>query len=209
MTQTFRLVIGLIVIIALILMGYGLGRRKGASDVKSQLIENYSFVRQIAELASLEVEGVTTFKSTNLANDGSISDRLKQIFTEQTVHLSIPYTAKYGVNLKDSSMHITKRDSVLEIDLPPVQLLSFELRIDKLDATSRAGLLSSAGPDLYMDFQKQLYAESRAQLAQNATYLAQTEAGIAALLKEYFKLTGLTVVCQFENQKSAVKMLKG
>lgn len=209
MTQTFRLVIGLIVIIALVLAGYTLGRKMGADNVKSELIENYSFVRQIAELASLEVNGVTIFKSTNLANDGSVSDRLKKIFTEQTVHLSIPYTAKYGVNLKDSALKMTKHDSVLIIELPPVQLLSFELRIDKLDASNRAGLLASTSPELYTDFQKKLYAESRAQLAQNATYLAQTETGISNLLKEYFKVTGLQIICRFNVPTATIKLDKG
>lgn len=209
MSQTIRLITGLIVIIALVFMGYYLGKNNGANQVRSQVIENYSFVRQIAELGALEVNGVTNFKSTNLANDGSISDRLKKLFLEQTVHLSLPYTAKYGVDLKDSSLKITKQDSILLIELPRPKLLSFELRLDKLDASSRAGWLSSSSPDLYTDFQKQMYEESRAQLAGNGPYLAQTEAGIIALLKSYFKVTGFGVVCQFTPPSTTVQLPKG
>ena len=197
MTQTFKLIIGLIVIMALIFLGYNFGLRTGRDAVRTELIENYSFVRHIAELASLEVDGVTTLSSTNLINDGSISDRLKKIFAEQTVHLAVPYAAKFGVDLKDSTLQILRKDSLIEIHLPPAKLLSFELRVDRMDLSNRAGLLSATGPDLYTDFQKQLYLESRAQLAQNNSYLLQTEQGIRNLMQEYFRAIGFSVRCVF------------
>src|SRR6188768_3317631 len=133
MARILQLLIGLLIILALIYGGYELGKKMGKNDVRTELIENYSFVREIAELASLEVSGTSTFTATNIANDGSFSDAFKKFFAEQTVHLSLPYTAKYGVDLHDSSMRIVRKDSVIEIHLPQPRLLSYELRLDRMD----------------------------------------------------------------------------
>lgn len=106
---------GFILIIAAIFVGYEIGKFLTERSNKSQVIQNYSFVRNIAELASIEVAGVTTLTSSNINNDGSLTDELKRIFIGKTVRLSAPYTAKYGVDLQDSSLRIEKSDSVLKI----------------------------------------------------------------------------------------------
>jgi len=198
MSKVLRLLIALLILIALIFVGYELGRRFGKNEVRNELIENYSFVREIAELASLEVDGVSTFKATNLANDGSFTDAVKRFFAEKTVSLSVPYVAKYGVDLRDSNMHIERRDSFVIIHLPMPKLLSYELRLDRLDANSREGILYASKADLYMTYQQRLYSEGRKQLEHNAVYLKQTEEGIAKLLEQYFGVTGLRVRCIFD-----------
>ena len=204
MSRILRLLIALLIILALIYGGYEIGKRMGKSDVQSQLIENYSFVREIAELASLEVAGISTFTATNIANDGSFSDALKKFFAEKTVHLSVPYTAKYGVDLRDSNMRIVRRDSVIEIHLPAPRLLSYELRLDRMDATSREGMLLSSKADLYTIYQKQLYAEGRRQLERNKGYLSQTATGVSGLLVQYFRSAGLHAICIFDLPSTVV-----
>jgi len=198
MSRILSLVIALLIILALVYGGYHLGRRSGENDMQAQLIENYSFVRDIAELASLEVSGISTFTATNIANDGSFTDAIKKMFTEKTVHLSVPYTAKYGVNLGDSSMRMIRRDSIVEIHLPAPQLLSYEVRLDRMDATSKEGILYSSKADLYTVFQKRLYAEGRKRLERNSVYLAQTAHGVRRLLEQYFRSVGLRAVCIFD-----------
>jgi len=202
MSRILSLIIGLLIIIALVFTGYELGRRMGQGDVQSEIIENYSFVRDIAELASLEVNGVSSINATNLANDGSFTDAMRKMFTEQTVHLSVPYTAKFGVDLKDSAMRIIRKDSIIEIHLPEPRLLSYELRLDRLDASNQSGLFTSASPDLYTGFQKQLYQEGRAQLEANTVYRNQTSIGISHLLERYFKSAGITAICIFDQTVS-------
>lgn len=198
MSKILRLLIALLVLLALIYGGYELGKRFGRDDVRSEMIENYSFVREIAELASLEVDGISTFKATNLANDGSVSDAMKRFFAEKTVTLSVPYVAKYGVDLRDSTMRIERVDSIVLIHLPMPKLLSYELRLDRMDATSREGILYASKADLYMTYQQKLYRDGRAQLERNAIYLRQTQEGIAHLLEQYFAAAGLRSRCIFD-----------
>ncbi len=199
MSRTLRAFTALLVVAALIYAGYRVGRHFGRSGVQTQLIENYSFVREIAQLATLEVSGTTAFTATNLANDGSFSDAMKQFFAEKTVHLSVPYTAKFGIDLQDSSLRIERADSAtVLIHLPAPKLLSYELRLDRMDATSREGILFSSKADLYTVYQKQLYTDSRKQLEGNTRYLSQTASGVTRLLEKYFAAAGLKARCIFD-----------
>src|SRR5437762_3023824 len=101
-----RYITWFIMILATLIVGYNIGKLFTNRDNKTQLTENYSFVREIAELASIEVSGTTTFTSSNVNNDGSFSDELKRLFLEKTVRLSVPYTAKYGVDLRERNLRI-------------------------------------------------------------------------------------------------------
>ena len=204
-----RLAILLLILVALLYAGYQFGRHAGRSDTKSQIIENYSFVKDIAELASLEANGVTTFKSTNLANDGSWSDALRKAFIENTVEINVPYTAKYGVNLGDSAMKIVYRDSLVEIHLPAPQLLSFEIRLDRLNTTAKRGAFTGADDERFADMQKKLYTESRAQLAGNTLYLSQSRARISRLLQEYFKTLGMRAVISWDVPEKVLGLSRG
>src|SRR3954470_9993046 len=105
----------LILILATLIVGYTVGKWASKKEEKTELTDNYSFVRTIAELASLEVQGTTTLTNTNVTNDGSWTDEVRRLFIERTVRLSVPYTAKYGVNLQDSSLRIVRADSTLRV----------------------------------------------------------------------------------------------
>lgn len=196
--KAMRLVILLLILVALLYAGYQFGRNSARSDNKSQIIENYSFVKDIAELASLQADGSTTFKSTNLANDGSWSDALRKAFIENTVQIDVPYTAKYGVNLADSAMKIVYRDSLVEIHLPAPQLLSFEIRLDRLNTTAKRGAFTGADEERFAEMQKKLYTESRSQLANNQLYLNQSRDRISQLLREYFKTLGMKATIKYD-----------
>ena len=209
MKKLLQLSILLLVLVSVIYAGYQLGRNTGRREGQTQLIENYSFVREIAELASLEVNGVTIFKSTNLANDGSWTDALRKTFLENTVQLSLPYTAKYGVDLQDSLMRIARKDSVVEIHLPQPKLLSFELRLDRLEASSRKGWLLGPNDELYTQIQKKLYAQSRAQLETNEIYLKSSRERIERMMTQYFLPLHLHSICIFEPGSGVVNHPKG
>jgi hypothetical protein len=190
-----------IVLIAACIIAYTVGQRRGRSDSRTELIENYAFVREIAELASLEVAGSSTFKSTNIpeSEPGILSSFRKSLF-EKTVTLTVPFTAKYGVNLSHDSLRIERSgDSVLKLHLPRPKLLSYELHMDRMDAVSKKGLLLAQNDAFYQDFQKKLYAQGRGQLAQNEMYLNRAADRVCSLLKSYFDITGLHTVCIFNS----------
>lgn len=199
----------LLILLIFLYAGYQFGRNSRKSEGGTQLIENYSFVREIAELASLEANGMSTFKTTNLANDGSWTDALRKTFLENTVQISVPYTAKYGVDLSDSTMQIVRKDSVVEIHMPQPRLLSYELRLDRMETSNKTGWLLSPSDDRYTEIQKKLYAQSRAQLETNALYLNDSRQRICTILEQYFRTLNLKSVCIFDLPSPVIDYPKG
>jgi len=189
-----------ILIVAALYLGFNIGKLTEKKNEKTDLTQNYSVVRTIAELASLEVSGVTTLTNSNITNDGSWSDAFRRVFMERTVRLSVPYTAKYGVNLKDSSLRITRTDSTLKVYLPQPKLLSYEIHLDRLEASNEKGWLQFENEETYPLFQKKLYTESRAQLENNPTYLKQSRDKICEIISRYFAPMKVTTICVYEEE---------
>lgn len=208
MMKIVRLLLLLLLVAALLYMGYQLGRSSKPRN-QVQLIENYSFVRDIAELAAIEANGISKIRTTNLTNDGSWTDALRKKLLENTVEVSVPYIAKYGVDLGDSLMRIVRKDSVVEIYLPAPKLLSYELRLDRMETSNRKGWLLSPSDDRYTEIEKKLYRESRAQMETNTMYLHDSRERISKLLSEYFSSLGLKSVCIFDMPSKVISLPKG
>jgi hypothetical protein len=189
-----------ILILAALYLGYNIGKLVEKKNDHTDLTQNYSFVRTIAELASLEVTGITTLTNSNIKNDGSWSDAFRRLLIERTVRLSVPYTAKYGVNLNDSSLRIIRTDSTLKVYLPPPKLVSYEIHLDRLEASNEKGWFQFENEETYPLFQKRLYTESRAQLENNPQYLKQSRDKICDIISKYFAPMNVTTICIYDEQ---------
>ena len=193
-----RNILGLIVLAAIAIVAYTIGKSMGRKDTDTRLINNYSFVKNIIELAGLQVSGTTTFKSTNTDSSGGFWSSIKNVFAENTAVVTLPYTAKYGVALKESDLYIEKKDSIVHIAVPATQLLSLELHMDRLETTSKKGLLIMEDDEYFNNFQKKLYSDTRQQLESNKTYLQQSQQRISNILQQYYQPLGLKVEVAFK-----------
>lgn len=109
----------LVVLILFALLIFWLGKRFGSTNVSQQVISNSTIVKEIAELASLDVQGSASIKRSNIENSGDWSDNLKKAFLENTVWVTIPYQAKYGVNIDDKLFKVQMTDKKIIVNLPP------------------------------------------------------------------------------------------
>jgi hypothetical protein len=202
MKSLARLFSLLIVIIATIIVAYTIGRKKGEAESQTALIQNVAFVRDIAELASVEVTGNTTYRSSNIAEDASgFSAALRKAFLEKTISITSPYTAKYGIDLTAQNFHIQHLDTGIVVHLPHARLLSFELRLDRIETSAQKGALLFEDDDFYTSFEKKMYAQTRNQLETNTLYLKRAEEKVCGLMQRYFGVLGLEVRCVFENDQ--------
>lgn len=192
-------VVFLVLALAIGLLAYFLGK-KNASKTVENIAMNNSFVQQIAELSSLEVQGVASIKSTNIANDGSLSDNLRKFFMERTFNISVPYIAKYGINLSKQQINIEEKNKQVYIVLPNPELLSYELRLDKADAMVRKGLLEDSNEEAYSNVMKKLYTQSKSQLDNNNTYKEQSKEKIRKVIEDYYAPLNLKVEVSFSNE---------
>lgn len=191
----------LLLCVAIGVLAYFIGRNTQPEGYNS-LIFNTAFIKDIAELATLETQGSASIRSTNITDDGSFSDALKKLFNERTVNISVPYIAKYGVNLGKQSVKIEKKDSVVTIILPQPQLLSYELKMDGLNIFSRTGILQSIDEQGFIRLEQKLYAQSRAQLEKNDTYKNIAKEKVQKVLDAYYAPMNLRVTLVFDDSKA-------
>lgn len=180
-------------------LAYLLGKKSGTKTIDTIAL-NAAFVKEVAELSSLEVQGTATIKTTNISNDGTMTDAFKKLFMERTVNISIPYVAKYGVNLEAQQLNIEEKNKVVHIVIPVPELLSYELRMDRADAMTRRGMLESPDETYYASIQKKLYAESRKQMEGNPVYIQQSKDRIRKILEQYYAPMQFKVEVLFKDE---------
>ena len=179
-------IIYLVVSILAVVLVFWLGKRFGSTDVSQQVISNSTIIKEIAELASLDVQGSASIKRSNIENSGDWTDNLKKAFLENTVWVTIPYQAKYGVNIDDKPFKVQLTDKKIIVRLPAPRLLSYELKMDRMETSNRKGWLLSQNDETYTDVQKTLYKTSRGQLENNPTYIRQSKDKIRKIMEQYY-----------------------
>jgi len=189
----------LIIVLLLALSGamYFLGKRNGTTELKSTVINNQQLITKIAELSALEVSGSTSVKLSNAGDNSSWWENFKDYLAENTLQVTVPYYAKYGVDMKEGQVNISENDSAVILNFPPVKMLSFQLELDKLETMNQTGLFNRTTIADMKRAEQQMYVSAKAQLQNNAGYKVQAERQIADIFTNYYKPLGYKVVCNF------------
>lgn len=181
---------------------YFLGKKNGSADAKVTMVENVEMVKQIAELAALDVTGNVNVKVSNKGDENGVWSKFKNYFAENTLQVNLPYEAKYGVDMSNQKLSIDTKAATVNISLPNCKLMSLQLKMDKMETMTQTGLFASASMDDLVNAQKQLYAQALQQLENDPKFLKLSEEHIAAILTNYYKPLGYKVNCVFGKQKS-------
>jgi hypothetical protein len=196
-----------LIVILFIILIFWLGQRSGSRTTNEQILSNSLIVREIAELSSLEVEGTASIKRSNVEHSGGWTDNLKKVFAENTIWVSVPYVAKYGVDVNEKNFRVDVRDKKVLVTLPAPQLLSYELRLNKMETANKKGWLMFSDDETYTDVQKKLYETSREQLANNNIYMEQSKEKIRKIIAQYYAPFRLEVEVKFGNEApKAIKL---
>lgn len=195
------------VIILFIILIFSLGRWSGSRSLNQQVLSNSLIVREIAELSSLEVQGSASIKRSNVENNGDWTDNLKKVFAENTIWVTVPYTAKYGVDVNEKNFKVDLENKKVRVSLPSPQLLSYELRLNQMETANKKGWLMFSDDETYTDVQKKLYETSRAQLRDNKIYIEQSKEKIRKIIGQYYTPFQLEVEVKFGDEApKAVKL---
>lgn len=194
-----KLIIWLVIVLTIVLV-FWLGQKSGERIVNEQTLSNSLIVREIAELASLEVQGTATIKRSNLTNDGGWADNMRKMFAENTIWVTVPYTAKFGVNINEQNFKVVVGEKDVLVSLPATQLLSYELRLDQMETANKKGWFMFSDDETYTDVQKKLYTTSRQEVEQNSTYREQSKDKIRKIIAQYYAPFNLIVKIKFGDE---------
>ena len=189
----------IIIVMLLLLCGamYFLGKKNGTTEIKATIINNQLMVQQIAELSALDVSGTTTAKLSNAGDNNSFWEGFKNYLAENTLQVTVPYHAKYGVDMSKGRVNINKNDTAVILNFPPVKLLSFQLLLDKIEVMNQTGLFSRTTIADMRKAQQQMYVSANEQLSNNAGYQSKAREHITAIFTQYYKPLGYKVICNF------------
>ncbi|MFY8126835.1 MAG: DUF4230 domain-containing protein [Chitinophagaceae bacterium] len=179
---------------------YFLGKQQGGNVIQQQVVNNIQLVKEIAALATLKVEGNTTVKISNFNNQtNDWLTSVKKYFSENTLQITIPYSAIYGVKIDSQQINISSSNKTIEINLPKASLMSVQLQLDKLSTMNQTGIFRSTSLDNFATAQKQLYDEVQNSLQNNAAYIQQSQEGVRKIIQQYYQPLGYTVNINFKN----------
>ena len=195
---------GLLILLVLLVAGafYLLGKKNGSSDATLSMVENVEMIKQIAELAALDVTGNVNIKVSNKGDENGTWSKFKNYFAENTLQVTLPYEAKYGIDMSNQKMSIDTKAATVNISLPNCKLMSMQLKMDRMETMAQTGLFASATMDDLVKAQKQLYAQALQQLENDPKFLKLSEEHIAAIMTNYYKPLGYKVNCVFGVKKT-------
>lgn len=199
-----------VVIVLVVLISFSfylLGKKNGASNTKISLVENVEMIKQIAELAALDVTGNVKLKISNKEDNDGTWAKFKNYFSENTLLVTLPYEAKFGVDMSNQKMNIDTKAANVVISLPHCKLLSLQLKMDRMETMTQNGIFTHATMDDLVNAQKKLYAQALLNIENNPEYIKMAEKHISEILSNYYKPLGFTVKCIFENT-TAINTLK-
>lgn len=190
----------IILLLALCAAMYFLGKRNGTTALRATVINNQQLITQIAELSSLNVSGSTSVKLSNAGNNGSWWENFKDYLAENTLQVTVPYHAKFGVDMQQGKVGISENDSAVILTFPPVKMLSFQLELDKLETMNQTGLFSRTTIDDMKRAEQEMYVSAKRQLENNTGYQEKAKQHMAEILTNYYKPLGYKVICKFTQQ---------
>ena len=191
--------VSIVMVLLVALAFYFLGKKSGASNTKISMVENVEMIKQIAELGALDVTGNVKLKISNKEDSDGTLAKFKNYFSENTLLVTLPYEAKFGVDMSNQKLNINTKASTVVVTLPHCKLLSLQLKMDKMETMSQTGLFMSATMDDLVKAQKKLYAQALVNIEQNPQYIKMAEKHITEILSNYYKPLGYSVSCIFEN----------
>lgn len=182
---------------------YFIGKKSGAAHAKTTMVENVDMIKLIAELGALDVAGSINLKISNKGEEQGNWDKFKNFLGENTLQVTLPYEAKFGVDLSNQKMNVDTKAGKATIYLPHCKLMSLQLRLDRMETMTQTGIFSRSSMDDLVSAQKKLYAETLANVENNPKYIKLAEDHIVTVLNNYYKPLGYEVQCVF-GEKSAV-----
>lgn len=194
-TRIFILIAVLFVIVFSFFGGWVLSKR----HTNATYIFNDKTVRNIVETGFLEVNGIAKIDMGNEPNkdDNSVLNFLKATSLARQMKLEIPFVARFGILFNDEKNFIVNGKNYIEVTLPAVKLLRYELHLEKMDAMSRKGLSLFEFQADYLNAERVLYNTNRRLLEKDLTYVQQAQQRIKDLLVGYFSPSGKKVIVNF------------
>ncbi|MCX6198042.1 MAG: hypothetical protein NTY88_02310 [Bacteroidetes bacterium] len=111
--------------------GVVIGYIKGAEKVRNGLVANFPTVKNLVQGTTVEFDSVVSISLTR-GDDETLFNLLKADSKVDSVLFSIPYYARYGVDLTVRNFRLFRNEETVEVWLPDTKLQYCELKFDRM-----------------------------------------------------------------------------
>ncbi len=127
----------LLLIAILTTAGVVIGFIKGAEKVRNGLVANFPTVKNLVQGTTVEFDSVISVSITK-QDDEALFNLLNTDSKAETVSFSIPYYARYGVDLTVRNFRLFRNEETVEVWLPDTKLQYCELKFDRMILNEKA-----------------------------------------------------------------------
>lgn len=127
----------IILIAILTTAGAVIGYIKGAEKVRNGLVANFPTVKNLVQGTTVEFDSVISVSLTK-TDDDVLYNLLKLDSKADSISFSIPYYARYGVDLTVRNFRLFKNEETVEVWLPDTKLQYCELKFDRMILDGKA-----------------------------------------------------------------------
>ncbi len=164
-------------------------------EFHSQIITS---IKPIAKISTYKIHKIEEIQWTNQSNNQEginyIVSKIANLLYSKTLHISIPVTATYGLDLDSTNWYFkTNRDTIF-MYIPQPKLLNFEIKWNEKKVVSEKGLLSFENDRQFDDLEKMFYRQKIAFYAQNDTALKKSKEIFENRIVKFYKNLGYNVV---------------
>lgn len=133
----------IILIAILTTAGVVIGFIKGADKVRNGLVANFPTVKNLVQGTTVEFDSVISVSLTK-TDDETLFNLLNTDSKTDSVSFSIPYYARYGVDLTVRNFRLFRNEETVEVWLPDTKLQYCELKFDRMILNGKATTIFKA-----------------------------------------------------------------
>jgi hypothetical protein len=170
-TKAFLIVLALILIAAAFIAGLYVG----ANKVRQGLIANYPLFKKIISNTETEVDSTITIH-INANEHQALFAWLKE--KDTAITLTIPYHAKYGMDLEAKNFKTDRVNNNIEIILPGVYLLNYSVAFDKMLVNGVPSWKIFSDRNTFETYKPQIEELVRQRLAKNKSHMREAKKNI-------------------------------
>lgn len=153
-----------------------LGLYLGANKVREGLIANYPLFKKIISNTETEVDSAMII-ALNPTEHAALFNLFHN--NEDKVELTIPYHAKYGMDLEAKNFKTDRVKNEVEIILPRVYLLNYAVAFDKILVNGKPSWKIFSDPKTFETYKPQIEELVRLPLEKNKAHLNEGKKNIA------------------------------
>lgn len=202
-----RILIPLLFIVAAAGVAFYVGAKYGANLVRNGLVANHPTMKNLTSGSFYEADTAIALTIDQL-NQPELFNLLAGSSKSDTILLTVPYYARYGVDLNTRYFRVVRDKETVEVSLPAVRPLYIDIRYGGVLANG-VPVLDNLPGKLNSTYTRLLYPLVEMQLQKHRQHKKAAEQKLTQAVMYYFMPYQLDLLLYIDNQRIELPLLPG